>query len=77
MHDSHDPGEVLEWMAAELQRAEDDGVYAYIISHIPSGHDDCGYTWSHEYNRVIKRLTTSEINERDIYISLMFNYYGF
>jgi len=55
LHDSHDPGEVLEWMAAELQRAETDGVYAYIISHIPSGHDDCGYTWSHEYNRIVNR----------------------
>lgn len=55
LYDSVDPGEVLLWMAAELQRAEDDGVLVYIISHIPSGHDDCTYTWSHEYNRIVAR----------------------
>ncbi|KAA0199149.1 hypothetical protein HAZT_HAZT000078 [Hyalella azteca] len=55
LYDSVDPGEVLEWMAGELQRAEDDAVYVYLISHIPSGHDDCHYTWSREYSKIVAR----------------------
>ncbi|KAF2361415.1 Calcineurin-like phosphoesterase domain ApaH type [Trinorchestia longiramus] len=54
-YDSVDPGEVLEWMIGELQRAEDDGVLVYLISHIPSGHDDCHYTWSREYTKIVAR----------------------
>ncbi|KAA0199151.1 hypothetical protein HAZT_HAZT000080, partial [Hyalella azteca] len=54
LYDSVDPGEVLKWMAGELQRAEDDGVYVYLISHIPSGND-CHYTWSREYSKIVSR----------------------
>uniref|UniRef100_A0A2P2I9G1 Sphingomyelin phosphodiesterase-like n=2 Tax=Hirondellea gigas TaxID=1518452 RepID=A0A2P2I9G1_9CRUS len=55
LYDSNDPGEELYWLAQELQRAEDDGVFVYIISHIPTGDPNCQYSWSHQHNKIIAR----------------------
>ncbi|KAK4329381.1 hypothetical protein Pmani_000264 [Petrolisthes manimaculis] len=55
IYDDVDPASELEWMAQELQKAEDAGEMVYLISHHPPGHDDCSKTWSHQYNRIILR----------------------
>nr|XP_045606913.1 sphingomyelin phosphodiesterase-like isoform X2 [Procambarus clarkii] len=59
LYDDVDPAEELQWMAAELQKAEDVGEKVYIIGHIPPGHEDCTNTWSHQYNRIIYRYEST------------------
>ncbi|XP_037776961.1 sphingomyelin phosphodiesterase-like [Penaeus monodon] len=53
LFDDVDPAAELAWMAQELQRAEDAGEKAYVVSHHPPGHRDCSKTWSHQYNRIV------------------------
>lgn len=59
MYDDIDPASELQWMANELQAAEDVGERVYLISHHPSGHEECSRTWSHQYNRIILRYSVS------------------
>ncbi|RXG62294.1 Sphingomyelin phosphodiesterase [Armadillidium vulgare] len=53
--DSNDVAKELEYLANELQDAEDKGDFVYIIGHIPSGSEDCHYAWSHEFNKIVSR----------------------
>ncbi|XP_037774487.1 LOW QUALITY PROTEIN: sphingomyelin phosphodiesterase-like [Penaeus monodon] len=66
LFDDVDPAAELAWMAQELQRAEDAGEKAYVVSHT-AGHRDCSKTWSHQYNRIVHR----DQEERMLYALLI------
>ncbi|RXG55133.1 Acid sphingomyelinase-like phosphodiesterase 3a [Armadillidium vulgare] len=57
--DSTDIAKELESLINELQDAEDNGDFVYIIGHIPSGSHDCTLTWSHEFNRIVSRYEST------------------
>ncbi|XP_063846583.1 sphingomyelin phosphodiesterase-like [Scylla paramamosain] len=59
LYDDVDPASELQWMANELQAAEDAGEKVYLISHHPPGHEDCAHTWSHQYNKIILRYEST------------------
>ena len=49
-----DPGNQLTWLISELDKAEKDGHYVMIISHIPPD-SDCLKSWVHNYIRIMER----------------------
>ncbi|XP_071532616.1 sphingomyelin phosphodiesterase-like isoform X2 [Panulirus ornatus] len=59
VYDDVDPASELQWMAMELQKAEDAGEKVYLISHHHPGHEDCTNTWSHQYNRIVLRYEST------------------
>ncbi|XP_037092750.1 sphingomyelin phosphodiesterase-like [Pollicipes pollicipes] len=53
--DSVDPSGELQWLADQLQEAEDAGEKVHLLSHIPPGITDCLPVWSHQFNRIVNR----------------------
>jgi sphingomyelin phosphodiesterase len=49
-----DPGGQLQFLINELDKAERDGQYVMIISHIPAG-GSCLNSWIHNYFRIVER----------------------
>ncbi|XP_064100938.1 sphingomyelin phosphodiesterase-like [Macrobrachium nipponense] len=52
---SHDVGHELQWLEAELGKAESEGELVHLLGHIPPGLIYTERTWSREYNRIVKR----------------------
>ncbi|CAG0921987.1 unnamed protein product [Notodromas monacha] len=50
-----DPNAQLEWLAGELQLAENAGEKVFLIGHIPPGSRDLTPVWSHNFNRIVNR----------------------
>jgi sphingomyelin phosphodiesterase len=53
-----DPNGHLEWIANELQKAEDNEEAVYIMGHIPPGAD-CMPTWSHQFAKIVNRYNNN------------------
>ncbi len=53
--DLPDPNGHLEWLANELQKAEDAGEHVMILGHIPPGNHNMVPVWSHNFNRIVNR----------------------
>lgn len=53
--DSQDLGSQLEWLEAELNKAEAAGELVHLLGHVPPGILSAERTWSREYNRIVVR----------------------
>lgn len=53
--DDKDPFGQLQWLANELQQAEDNNESVHILGHVPSGTSSSLKVWSREYVRLIER----------------------
>ncbi|XP_019613437.1 PREDICTED: sphingomyelin phosphodiesterase-like [Branchiostoma belcheri] len=54
-----DPAGQLQWLAGQLQQAEDMGEKVHIIGHIPPGTGDCMKAWSWNYYKIIDRYEST------------------
>ncbi|CAH1238967.1 SMPD1 [Branchiostoma lanceolatum] len=54
-----DPAGQLQWLAQQLQQAEDAGEKVHIIGHIPPGTGECLSAWSWNYYRIIDRYEST------------------
>lgn len=52
-----DPGGNIQFLWNELESAEQNNQYVYIIGHIPPGSDTCLSTWSKHYSVLITRYS--------------------
>ncbi|XP_027218048.2 sphingomyelin phosphodiesterase [Penaeus vannamei] len=59
VYDDKDPGSELQWMAEQLQLAEDNDEKVYLISHIAPGDVDCIRSWGHQYNKIVVRYEST------------------
>lgn len=50
-----DPNGILQWLTDELQRAEDAGMRAIILGHVPPGSKECYQHWSDRHYAIIRR----------------------
>ena len=51
-----DPASELAWLVEELLAAEMEGKKVHILSHVPSGNDDCLGAWGREFSKIINRF---------------------
>lgn len=51
----YDKGSQLAFLDTELAKAEANGEYVWIISHVAPGDADCGPNWSNMYSQIIQR----------------------
>ncbi|VDK44832.1 unnamed protein product [Anisakis simplex] len=51
-----DPDGTLSWLVNELIRAENDGQYVHILSHIPPGNSECLEGWARNYYLIVNRF---------------------
>ncbi|RWS14662.1 sphingomyelin phosphodiesterase-like protein 2, partial [Dinothrombium tinctorium] len=51
----NDIGRQLEWLATELQKAEDSHQYVHLIGHIAPDKVQCNALWLHHYLRILER----------------------
>uniref|UniRef100_A0A915Q717 Saposin B-type domain-containing protein n=1 Tax=Setaria digitata TaxID=48799 RepID=A0A915Q717_9BILA len=52
-----DPDGILSWLVMELEKAELNGQYVHILSHIPPGNDECLESWARNYYKIIARFS--------------------
>lgn len=57
--DFSDPGNLLAWLVGELAAAEEAGEKVHILSHVPTGLDDCLGGWGREYAKIINRFEST------------------
>lgn len=51
----NDPNGMLKWLVSELQDAENRGMRALLVSHVPPGGTDCYKHWSDQFYRIVQR----------------------
>ncbi|PLN78564.1 sphingomyelin phosphodiesterase [Aspergillus taichungensis] len=55
----HDPNHQFAWLIKELDAAEKAGQRVWLISHIPSGHNDMLHDYSHSIDVIVNRYSAT------------------
>ncbi|CAG7726515.1 unnamed protein product [Allacma fusca] len=58
LNDGKDPGGQLQWLADQLQEAEDAGQRVHILGHIPPNFEACLNVWSRNFYEIITRYNS-------------------
>ncbi|XP_059171995.1 sphingomyelin phosphodiesterase-like [Physella acuta] len=58
-----DPCNVLHWLVAELQKAEDKHEKVHMLMHIPPGDGGCLKAWSWNYYKIVNRYENTIVNQ--------------
>ncbi|XP_012257111.2 sphingomyelin phosphodiesterase-like [Athalia rosae] len=56
LYEPKDPSGQLKWLVETLLKAESDGEYVHILTHMPPGDHSCQFTWSREYRKIMNRF---------------------
>ena len=62
-HEWRDPFGQLDWLSSELLKAESNNELVHIISHVPSGGQNCLGAWGREFGRIIERFENTVVNQ--------------
>ncbi|XP_077488730.1 sphingomyelin phosphodiesterase-like [Amblyomma americanum] len=59
LYNSTDPSGQLQWLAVELQRAEDSGEKVYIIGHVAPVKVECIPVWTDNFQKIVNRYEST------------------